>query len=85
MGNSGIAKLRRRNDEKSICAVKGSVELLLLLTRESGKTKPDIGNWIESERLVVLAGNVVDSMEEEPRVFIGNGGGENGRRDYGVP
>ena len=85
MGNSGIAKLRRCNEEKPICVVKGSVELLVLLIRDSGQTKLEIRNWIESERLVVLAGNVVDSIEEEPRVFVGNGGGENGRRDYGIP
>ncbi|KAI4354424.1 hypothetical protein L6164_003286 [Bauhinia variegata] len=86
--DAGEAKLRRGNEQETIGTDEGGIRLLLaLLIRERGKVEPEVGNRVKGERLVVLGGYVMDSVEKKPwlvMVRMGDGGEKRGGDD-GVP
>lgn len=58
--------------------------------RERRETKPEVGERVKGEGLVVNGGGVVETVEEEPGRVVRVeccccGGREDGGGDYGVP
>lgn len=87
---SRIAEFGSSKEEKAISSHEGSDGWLLGLEGgEGGKAKPAIGDGIEGKGLIVLGGDVVETVEEEPglvmvRARVGDGGKSRGG-DNGVP
>lgn len=82
----GVEEVGGSDEEEGVGADEGGVGLVSVVIMRGGEEEPGIGGRVKGKGLVVLGGDVVDAMEEEPwlvGVITESGEGRGG--DDGVP
>lgn len=82
----GVEEVGGGDEEEGVGADEGGVGLVWMVVLGCGEEEPGVGGRVKGKGLVVLGGDVMDAMEEEPWVvgMIGESG-ERRRGDDGVP
>lgn len=82
----GVEEVGGSDEEEGVGANKGGVGLVSVVVLGGGEEEPGVGGRVKGKGLVVLGGDVMDAMEEEPwPVGVIGECGEGRGRDDGVP
>lgn len=82
----GVEEVGGSDEEEGVGANEGSVGLVWMVVLGGGEEEPGVGGRVKGKGLVVLGGDVVDAMEEEPWVVgVIREYGEGRGGDDGVP